>query len=329
MSFLLAGCLDKTMTHYLVITGGVGGAKLALGLSTILPASDVTFAVNTGDDFNHLGVHISPDIDTLTYTLAGLNDIDRGWGRREESWNFLSTLRTLDEETWFQLGDRDLAIHVYRTSLLAQGKTLSEVTNVIAKKLGINHLVTPMTDSSLGTVVVTSDGKLSFQDYFVKYQAKPVVEAIEFFGSELARLSPGVSKALASPGLRGVIICPSNPYLSIDPILSIPGFRCSLSEITVPVIAVSPIIGGKAIKGPTEKIMNEMNLKAGCSSLSVAHHYRDILDGFIIDTLDAGQSDDIAALGIEVSVGETLMTSLQIKKDLAQHCLALIEKIQS
>jgi len=317
------------MSHYLVITGGVGGAKLALGLSKIMPASDVTFAVNTGDDFDYLGFHISPDIDTLTYTLAGLNDTDRGWGRREESWNFLSTLQTLDEETWFQLGDRDLAIHVYRTSLLAQGKTLSEVTDGIAKKLGISHFLVPMTDQSLRTVVVTADGKLPFQDYFVKYQAKPVVEAIEFSGSTGARLSPGVSEALSRPELGGVIICPSNPYLSIDPILSIPGFRALLSEITVPVIAVSPIIGGKAIKGPTEKIMHEMNLEAGCSSLSVAHHYRDILDGIIIDTMDAALSDDITALGLEVSVGETLMTSLQIKKDLAQQCLALIEKIQS
>jgi len=315
------------MSHYLVITGGVGGAKLAIGLSTTLPASDVTFAVNTGDDFDHLGFHISPDIDTLTYTLAGLNDTDRGWGRRDESWNFLSTLRTLDKETWFQLGDRDLAIHVYRTLLLTQGKTLSEVTDVIAKKLGINHFLTPMTDQSLRTVVVTADGKLPFQDYFVKYQAKPIVEAIEFSGFELARLSPGVSEALASVDLRGVIICPSNPYLSIDPILSIPGFRSLLSEIAVPVIAVSPIIGGKAIKGPTEKIMNEMELEAGCSALSVARHYQDILDGIIIDTLDAEQSEDIAALGLEVSVGETLMTSLQIKQDLAQHCLSLIEKI--
>ena len=315
------------MSHYLVITGGVGGAKLALGLSTTLSASDVTFAVNTGDDFDHLGFHISPDIDTLTYTLAGLNDTDRGWGRREESWNFLSTLQTLDEETWFHLGDRDLAIHVYRTLLLTEGKTLSEVTDVIAKKLGINHFLTPMTDQSLRTVVVTADGKLPFQDYFVKYQAKPIVEAIELSGSELTRLSPGVTEALANPDLRGVIICPSNPYLSIDPILSIPGFRALLSEIAVPVISVSPIIGGKAIKGPTEKIMNEMNLEAGCSSLSVARHYQDILDGIIIDTLDAEQSEDIAALGLEVSVGETLMTSLQIKQDLAQHCLSLIEKI--
>jgi len=315
------------MSHFLVITGGVGGAKLALGLSTTLPASDVTFAINTGDDFEHLGFHISPDIDTLIYTLAGLNDTDRGWGRREESWNFLSTLRTLDEETWFQLGDRDLAIHVYRTSLLTQGKTLSEVTDVIAKKFGINHFLTPMTDQSLRTVVVTADGKLPFQDYFVKYQAKPIVEAIEFSGSEFARLSPGVSEVLANEALCGVIICPSNPYLSIDPILSIPGFRSLLREITVPVIAVSPIIGGKAIKGPTEKIMNEMNLEAGCSSLSVARHYQDILDGIIIDKVDTEESEDIAALGLEVSVGETLMTSLQIKQDLAQHCLSLIEKI--
>ena len=315
------------MSHYLVITGGVGGAKLALGLSKIMPVSDVTFAVNTGDDFDHLGFHISPDIDTLTYTLAGLNDTDRGWGRREESWNFLSALRTLDEETWFQLGDRDLALHVHRTSLLAQGKTLSEVTDSIAKKLGIKHFLTPMTDQLLRTIVVTADGKLPFQDYFVKYQAKPVVEAIEFSGSALARLSPGVTEALSRRDLRGVIICPSNPYLSIDPILSIPGFRSLLGELTIPVIAVSPIIGGKAIKGPTEKIMNEMNLEAGCSSLSVAHHYRDILDGFIIDTLDAGQADDIAALGLQVSVGETLMASLQIKQDLAQHCITLIDKI--
>ena len=315
------------MSHYLVITGGVGGAKLALGLSKILSASDVTFAVNTGDDFDHLGFHISPDIDTLTYTLAGLNDTDRGWGRREESWNFLSALRTLDEETWFQLGDRDLAIHVYRTSLLAQGKSLSEVTEGIAKKLGINHFLTPMTDQSLRTMVVTTDGKLPFQDYFVKYQAKPVVEAIEFSGSALARLSPGVTEALSRPDLRGVIICPSNPYLSIDPILSIPGFRSLLAELAVPVIAVSPIIGGKAIKGPTEKIMNELNLEAGCSSLSVARHYRDILDGFIIDTLDAGQADDIAELGLQVSVGETMMVSLQIKQQLAQQCITLIDQI--
>ncbi|MFP6796686.1 MAG: 2-phospho-L-lactate transferase CofD family protein, partial [Pseudomonadales bacterium] len=239
---------------YLAFTGGVGGAKLALGLSHVVGADELTFVVNTGDDFHYLGFHISPDVDTLTYTLAGQSNQDTGWGTEDESWHFMDALKDLDEETWFRLGDRDLALHVYRRERLAAGLTLTETTREIASKLGIRHQILPMSDDPVQTFVNTSGGALPFQHYFVRDRCKPRVSGFEFRGVANARVNPVINFA----EFDGLIICPSNPFVSIDPILAIPGMKGSIKQTEMPVVAVSPIVGGKAIKGPAAKMMREL-----------------------------------------------------------------------
>jgi LPPG:FO 2-phospho-L-lactate transferase len=296
------------------LCGGIGGAKLALGLNRLL-GKNLTVVVNTGDDFEHLGLHISPDIDTVVYTLAGLNDPDRGWGRAGESWNFMQALRDLGGETWFQLGDRDLAMHVERTRALQSGVSLTDFTASVARHLKIPSAVLPMTDGRVETVVVTEEGPLSFQRYFVGLQCKPVVRRLEFKNAEKAAASSAVLSALRKPDLAAVIICPSNPYLSIDPILAIPGIRKALGEIKAPIVAVSPLIGGRAVKGPTAKIMAELGLPA--DSGTIARHYP-FLKGLIIDKVDRGEASEI---GLPVHAASTLMRSLTDRDRLARECL--------
>jgi LPPG:FO 2-phospho-L-lactate transferase len=241
------------MADYLAITGGVGGAKLALGLSHVLSPDEIAFAVNTGDDFEHLGLSISPDIDTLTYTLADLANRELGWGRQDETWAFMDTLERFGGETWFRLGDRDLALHAYRTQALRAGSTLTGVTAEICRKLGITQAVLPMSDDPVRTTILTPDGPLAFQHYFVRDRCRPAVTGFEFRGADQARLNPRIEALL--PDLKGVIICPSNPFVSVDPLLSIGSTRALLAGLTAPVVAVSPIVGGTAIKGPTAKMM--------------------------------------------------------------------------
>ena len=270
--------------HVVALCGGVGGAKLAHGLALALPPEELTVIVNTGDDFQHLGLSIAPDLDSVMYALAGLSDPIRGWGRREESWTFMEALRDLGGETWFQLGDKDLAVHVERTSRLARGATLSEVTAHLCKALSIAVRILPMSDDPVRTRVLTAEGWLDFQEYFVRRQCAPAVRDFMFAGAEIARAQPHALAALARRDLRAVVICPSNPFVSVEPILAVPGFRRAIRESSAPVVAVTPIIGGKAIKGPAAKMMAELGLDV--SGASVARRYGDLIDGFLFDHAD-------------------------------------------
>jgi LPPG:FO 2-phospho-L-lactate transferase len=303
----------------LALAGGVGGAKLAQGLASQLPPEELLIVVNTGDDFVHLGLHISPDVDTVTYWLAGRNDRIRGWGLAGETWNFMTALGRLGEPTWFSLGDNDLATHIVRTQQLARGETLSEVTRHLSKQFGIAHHIAPMSDHSVRTIIHTADGALAFQDYFVRLRCAPAVTAISFDGIEKATPSPAFTTAMADPRLRAVVICPSNPLLSIDPILSIPGVLQWLRQRRVPVVAVSPIVGGQAIKGPAAKILRELGRDA--SALGVAHHYRGLIDGFVVDVLDEIAVPAIEKLGLSVAVTNTVMNRPDDQKRVARKVL--------
>jgi len=318
---------DHHEPRYLALTGGVGGAKLALGLSRLLEGNQLALAVNTADDFEHLGLHVSPDIDTLVYTLAGENNPETGWGRRDETWHFMEALAGLGGETWFSLGDRDLAVNVERTRRLRAGQSLSRVTADFAAAFGIRHPILPMTDDPVSTRVHSSSGELAFQHYFVRERCQPAVTGFHFAGIDSARLNPGIVARLEDPGLDGVIICPSNPYVSVDPILSIPGMRERLRSCAAPVIAISPVVGGAAIKGPTVKMMAELGAPA--SATSVAEHYRDFLDGFILDSVDAQLSPQIEALGMRCRVTNTVMLSLDDRVGLARQCLDLAGELRA
>ena len=311
--------------RYLALSGGVGGAKLALGLAEILPANQLAIAVNTADDFQHLGLHISPDVDTLLYTLAGVNNPETGWGRRDETWNFMQSIQELGGETWFQLGDRDLAINVERTCRLRKGITLAEVTTEFAKSMSVAHSIFPMSNDAIQTRVITNQGVMDFQHYFVREQCKPEVQDIEFEGAENAQLNPDIAAWMCDPDLAGVILCPSNPFLSIDPILAVPGMRNALISCDVPVVAVSPLVGGAAIKGPTAKIMKELSMPL--SSVSVAEYYADFLDGFILDCQDSECLNAVEKLDIQVTTTDTIMNTLTDKTRVAESCLMLLDKI--
>ena len=311
------------MSHYLAITGGVGGAKLALGLSRVLPPDELDFLVNTGDDFEHLGLHVSPDLDTLMYTLAGLANPLTGWGRVDESWQFIDTLRGLGGEAWFNLGDRDLAVHVRRSCLLREGHSLSTVTQMLFAAHGIAHRALPMCDHRVRTMVETAQGTLAFQDYFVRERCAPRVLGIRFDGAAQAEPSETLLAVLDSSTLAGIIICPSNPFLSVDPILAVSGLRDRLLRCDAPIIAVSPIIAGAAVKGPTGKIMEELALPQPATA--VAAHYGDLIDGFLVDRTDVELVAEIAALGVKVEVAQSLMQSLDDRINLAHTALRFLQ----
>ncbi|MCG8542868.1 MAG: 2-phospho-L-lactate transferase [Alphaproteobacteria bacterium] len=309
----------------LALSGGVGGAKLALGLAHAMPPDDLTVIANTGDDFEHLGLTICPDIDTLTYTLAGLNNRETGWGRADETWNFIETLETLGGETWFRLGDRDLALHVERTRRLNTGESLSDITADICSRLGVAPHVAPMSDDPVRTIVQTPDGPLTFQHYFVREQCRPTVTGFRFDGAEFAHMGPAIAEATANPDLTSVVVCPSNPFISIDPILAVPGARAALSAVAAPVIAVSPIVGGRALKGPTAKMLTELGLP--CDAVGVARHYGGLLDGFVLDRTDADAADTLRGEGVDVLVTNTLMNSLDDRIMLAKDVLGFAQRI--
>ena len=306
----------------LALSGGVGGAKLALGLSNVLPPAQLEIIANTGDDFEHLGLYISPDIDTIMYTLAGLSDSNRGWGVEGETWNFLSALKGLGGPDWFQLGDKDLAVHIYRSNMLNQGMSLSQATAKLQGGLGVKHKIIPMTDDPVRTLIHTDHGILGFQEYFVKKRCRPAVKKIVFDGADNARIQPELAATLDDPTLTGVIICPSNPYLSIDPILSVPGLRKKLANLATPVVAVSPIVGGQSIKGPTAKIMQELNVPV--SPLSIAHRYKDFLTGIMIDESDNSLRNKLESEGLRVGVSNTVMKTNSDKNALATIILDLL-----
>ncbi len=305
----------------LAISGGIGGAKLALGLQQSLNADDLTVIVNTGDDFEHFGLYISPDMDTLLYTLADVQNIEQGWGRRDESWNFAAACENLGMDTWFQLGDRDLATHLYRTTQLAAGQSLSQVLVDLSEKFGIAIKLVPMSDQPVRTTLTTDIGILAFQEYFVKNRCEPAVSNISFKGLESAQIAPAFLQALADPELTAIVFCPSNPFLSIQPVLSLPGLKNKLKQSGKRVIIVSPIIDGQALKGPTAKLMQELNLP--CNVLTIAEIYQDIASDIIIDSADAGLSKQVAKLGMTVHCTDIMMNNLEDKKRLAGQVLQI------
>ncbi len=308
-----------------MLSGGVGGAKLVLGLYHAMPRENLFVVANTGDDIRHLGLHISPDIDSVVYALAGLSDQERGWGRANETWTFMEALRGLGGEDWFNLGDGDLAMHVERTRRLAAGESLTQATAEICARLGVTAPVLPMTDDSVATIVDTAQGPLAFQHYFVRERCEPAVTGFRFQGIADALPNPLLMQALNAGTVSSVLIAPSNPFVSVDPILSLPGLKSALKAAAGPVVAVSPIVGGQAIKGPAAKMMAELGAPA--SAASVARHYAGFADAMVIDVLDRDQEAEIRDLGMEVLVTQTVMRTLGDREALACDCLDFIAKL--
>ncbi|HEU4705518.1 MAG TPA: 2-phospho-L-lactate transferase [Sphingomicrobium sp.] len=303
----------------LALCGGVGGAKVALGLSCLLAGERLIIACNTGDDFQHLGLAISPDVDTILYTLSGLSNRELGWGREGETWNAMAALEALGGETWFRLGDADLALHLVRTQMLQAGATPSEVVDHVRLRLGIEARVVPATDDPVRTIVATNEGELAFQDYFVRSRCEPPVRSLRYEGAERAKPAPAVSAAFDDQRLSAIVFCPSNPYLSLAPILAIPAVSDALRRRRVPSVAVSPLVGGKAVKGPTDKIMAEMGLEP--SALEIARYLRPWIDMLILDESDAGNAGAIESIGVKVVLAPTLMTSTTDKIEVARTAL--------
>ncbi|HEY6577788.1 MAG TPA: 2-phospho-L-lactate transferase [Rhizomicrobium sp.] len=301
----------------IALSGGVGGAKLLRGLYRVLPPDSFAAIVNTGDDFEHLGLHVSPDIDTVLYTLAGLAHPEQGWGRRDESWNFMRALEALGGDSWFRLGDADLALHVERTRRLEAGEPLGGIVAHFARAFGIRAEIIPMSDDPVATRVLTDKGELAFQDYFVRRRCEPAVRGLRFAGADTARLSDAAHAAFASPDLEAIVIAPSNPWLSIDPLLAVAELRSSIETSMRPVIAVTPILGGKAVKGPTGKIMTELGIPV--SPLSIATHYRGLIDIFLLDERDASLAD---GFDVPVGIADTLMVTAEDSDRVARAVLA-------
>lgn len=313
------------MSHVLALCGGVGGAKLAFGLAAELAPEDLTIVVNTGDDFEHLGLTICPDIDTVLYTLSGLADRERGWGLAGETWSFMAALSRLGGEDWFMLGDNDLATHVERTRRLAGGESLSSVTERLARAMGVAANIAPMSDAPVRTRILTDQGELEFQRYFVEQRCAPVARAIRYQGAEDARPSAAFAAALARPDLAAIVICPSNPYLSIDPILAVPRVREELGRASAPVVAVSPIIAGTALKGPAAKLMAELGVAPGVES--VARHYAGLIDGLVVDTADTDSISAIEGDGVRAMATQSVMRDDNDRRHLARRTLAFAAEL--
>ncbi|MCB1700720.1 MAG: 2-phospho-L-lactate transferase [Pseudomonadales bacterium] len=315
--------MTATPRDILALSGGVGGAKLALGLADVLAPGELHVLVNTGDDFTHLGLQICPDIDTLLYTLAGRANQAQGWGLEGESWATMDALEQLGGETWFRLGDRDMATHLWRSQQLRAGAQLSAVTSALALRMGIASHVHPMTDDPVHTIVHTGRGDLPFQHYFVRDRCEPAVSGFSFDGIALAQPNVELMRRLHDGAFRAVLICPSNPFVSIDPILQLPGLAAALRAGSAPVVVVSPIVAGLALKGPAAKMMAELGM--GASALEVARHYCEqypgLMDCFVIDESDATLAAEIGELGVAVAVTSTVMKSRADKQDLARFCL--------
>jgi LPPG:FO 2-phospho-L-lactate transferase len=303
-----------------VLTGGVGGAKLVLGLQQILPPENITAIVNTGDDFRHLRLAISPDLDTLLYTLSGKSNQSLGWGREGESWAFMDALKSLGGEDWFNLGDGDLALHVLRSLRLANGERLSAIMADFCVSWGVGIRMLPMSDDPVATHLTTDEGDLPFQRYFVERRCAPAVSAIRFEGAAEAEPAPGVIAAIERAD--AILVAPSNPYLSVDPILALPAIRAALANAKAPVVAVSPIVGGTAVKGPTAKLMGELGVEV--SNAAIAAHYAGILDGLLLDARDGG-----AGLEIAFAETDTLMHSREDKARVAQAALDLAKRLSA
>lgn len=302
------------------LAGGVGGGRMAAGLAAVLPPGGLTVVVNTADDFEHLGLRISPDLDSVMYALAGVDNRETGWGRAGETWHFMEALRELGGETWFRLGDRDLAAHVERTRLIARGVLLSAVTRALAERLGVRHAIVPMSETPVRTLVRSARGTLDFQEYFVKLHCRPRVRGFRFEGSRTARVPRALESVLRPGRVRAVVICPSNPYVSVAPILSVPAIGAWLRSRSFPVVGVSPIVGGAAVKGPAAKIMRELGDEA--SALGIARHYGARVDGWVIDRRDAQLAGAIAGEGKAVLVTDTIMSDRDKSAALARKVIA-------
>ena len=296
------------------LAGGVGAAKLLAGLSKIIRQDDLTVVVNAGDDIQLHDLHISPDLDTIMYTLAGVVDEQKGWGIKGDTFQFLDAVNKLGLDSWFAVGDRDLATHVYRTELLRQGKLLSEVTAALCHVFGVAAKILPMTDDPFETRIVTEVGAIHFQEYLVKRHAQDRVLGVEFVGADVAEAAAGVVDALLDAEL--VVVCPSNPVVSIGTILSVAGVRDALRRSGAKRVAVSPIVAGAAVKGPAAELMCGLGLEV--SAYSVAKLYADFLDVFVIDSVDLAEKERIEKLGVEVRVANTIMRTLDDKVNLAR-----------
>ena len=312
---------SKSSLKVVALAGGVGGAKLAAGLAQAIPAEDLTVVVNTGDDFEHLGLQICPDLDTVCYTLAGLANPETGWGRQGETWNALDTVRQLGGPDWFRLGDRDLGWHLERTHRRRLGQPLSQITGAFCQALKIGPTILPVTDDSVPTWVYTRDGPLPFQEYFVHRRCEPVVSGFRFENAETARPAPGVVEALAQADLA--VICPSNPWVSIDPILAIPELLPAIQRL--PVIAVSPIIAGQTVKGPAAKMFAELGIEP--TAAAVARHYGSLLRGFVLDSQDAAQAIEIETLGVRVYGTDTIMKTEPDRARLGKEVIAFARQV--
>ena len=306
----------------LAVTGGVGGAKLAVGLAQLLGPGELMFAVNVGDDFTHLGLHISPDIDSLTYALAGQNNQELGWGRAGETWQFIETLGSLGGDDWFRLGDKDMALHMRRSLMLQNGASLSAATQEITQRMGVAHRVIPISDDPIRTVVQSTQGDLMFQHYFVRERCEPAVHGFRFEGMANAVLNPTIAAYLAD--CDGIIICPSNPFVSVAPVIEVAGFLAAAEQI--PAIAVAPIVGGIALKGPAAKMMQELDIPT--TALGVAEHYQHkyphLLNGFVIDSTDA---DSLPDFHLPTIATQSVMSSLQNRIALAEACLDFFDQL--
>ncbi|MEJ2512045.1 MAG: 2-phospho-L-lactate transferase [Anaerolineales bacterium] len=301
------------------LAGGVGGAKLADGLARVLSPRELSVVVNTGDDFKHFGLYISPDLDTVCYNLAGLDNPNTGWGRNGETWTAFGEIDRLGGPTWFQLGDRDLGTHLERTRRLQAGDSLSKITADFCKAWGISSVVLPMSDDPVPTIVLTEEGEMAFQDYFVARRCKPKVTGFRFEGILQSTPAPGVIEAIEDAEL--VIICPSNPWVSIDPILGVPGIRSAIEQKTV--VAVSPLIGGKALKGPAAKMFSELEIEP--SALAVAQPYGELLNGFVFDRQDKNLPKFI---GFPSLITDTILVEREQRKSLAEEVLSFARECQ-
>ncbi|HSA92322.1 MAG TPA: 2-phospho-L-lactate transferase [Terriglobales bacterium] len=300
-----------------VLTGGTGGAKFVQGLARVVAPRELTLIVNTGDDFTCWNLHISPDLDSVTYALAGMLSRERGWGVEGDTFECLTAMERLGAPAWFRLGDRDLALHITRTGMLQAGATLSEVTRAIAGRMGVQQRVLPMSDQRVETRLTTPLGELAFQEYFVRERYRPDVSAVRFEGAEAARPAPGVLEAIG--GADAVLIAPSNPVTSIGPILAVPGIRHALRQTAAPVVAVSPIVGGAAVSGPAAELMRSQGLPA--SIAGVAQAYGDFLDVLLADLRDEAAASEIVPAGVQVHFAPTIMTTDADKVALAEEAL--------
>jgi LPPG:FO 2-phospho-L-lactate transferase len=304
------------------LAGGVGGAKLLDGLAQIIPPEDLTAIINTGDDFDHWGMRICPDLDTVCYTLAGLANQETGWGRSDETWNVLTEISHLNGEDWFRIGDRDLATHIERTERLASGQTLTQIVKAFCNSWEIKSSILPMTDESVSTIVHTKDqGELAFQEYFVHQHCEPEVTGFTFAGIEYSRPAPGVLEAISTA--EAVVFCPSNPWVSLDPILAVPGILPAIQKKAI-AIAVSPIIGGIALKGPAAKMFQETGITP--SAFAVADHYKDLISHFIMDVSDKSLEELVSNLGIKTKVSNILMKTGNDRRQLASDVLNFIRE---